>query len=382
MQEKKSRRPPPAFTLTLIAAALTASLSLGCAKNGAGGNFQNIDYYLDLPRERRAETRQFLTELHNNQGDYEYSYVLLNQIIRRLHSAGQTDKLNLLLTTYVETHPQDPFNASYLLIVANNYLGEEAYPFARYYFEQILNNHNDLLIQDYSVHYLCLTNLTRLTDDPYLRAEYYRELLSRFGEGSPASEVMAVNMGSGYYQLALTYEELGEWELAYQAYRNFLQYPNTEIPGRSGVHRMVAEKVAFHDYRNKNWLYDNVETLKEEIRSAVYSKSAPRLRSLAARVNFFTQYWEQESPITDKEVTEFLASLDLFMIRRVIIQENLDPSSNSQEAYLESRGWDYRIPTWYLYFNRVSYPADPEINGRWQWAGIYFGEKPFSGSPR
>ena len=24
---------------------------------------------------------------------------------------------------------------------------------------------------------------------------------------------------------------------------------------------------------------------------------------------------------------------------------------------------------------KVNFPADPEIHGRWEWAGIYFGEK-------
>jgi hypothetical protein len=49
--------------------------------------------------------------------------------------------------------------------------------------------------------------------------------------------------------------------------------------------------------------------------------------------------------------------------------------SNDREAYLRSTGWNYRIPTWYFYFRRVEYPADPESNGAWEWAGVFFGEK-------
>ena len=55
--------------------------------------------------------------------------------------------------------------------------------------------------------------------------------------------------------------------------------------------------------------------------------------------------------------------------------DTLDELSNEGEAYLRSTGWNYRIPTWYFYFRRVEYPADPEINGSWEWAGVFFGEK-------
>jgi hypothetical protein len=60
---------------------------------------------------------------------------------------------------------------------------------------------------------------------------------------------------------------------------------------------------------------------------------------------------------------------------RVVADDQLDVYSNSGEAYLRTTNWNYRIPTWYLYFRRVNYPPDPEINGRWEWAGIYLGER-------
>ena len=54
---------------------------------------------------------------------------------------------------------------------------------------------------------------------------------------------------------------------------------------------------------------------------------------------------------------------------------DLEPYSNDSEAYLRTWGWSYRIRTWYLYFRKIEYPANPDINGRWEWAGIYFGER-------
>jgi len=42
---------------------------------------------------------------------------------------------------------------------------------------------------------------------------------------------------------------------------------------------------------------------------------------------------------------------------------------------LRTWGWHQYLSTWYLYFRKIYFPADPEIHGRWEWAGIYYGEK-------
>ena len=56
--------------------------------------------------------------------------------------------------------------------------------------------------------------------------------------------------------------------------------------------------------------------------------------------------------------------------------DGLDPSSTPTEAYFRTWGWSNRYVTvWYLYFRKVNFPSDPSVHGRWEWAGIYFGEK-------
>jgi hypothetical protein len=95
-----------------------------------------------------------------------------------------------------------------------------------------------------------------------------------------------------------------------------------------------------------------------------------------AKVNFFTMSWEQtENPKTE---VQFIDHFNDFLGSRVWCSPNVDRDSNEQEAYLKTTGWSYRIQTWYLYFRKVYFPADPEKHGQWEWAGIYFGEKPFA----
>jgi hypothetical protein len=90
--------------------------------------------------------------------------------------------------------------------------------------------------------------------------------------------------------------------------------------------------------------------------------------------------WSQQDMASEEELeapSSFdLASLGAFLqSSRVIADDQLDVYSNSGEAYLRTTNWNYFIPTWYLYFRRVNYPPDPEINGRWEWAGIYLGDR-------
>ena len=48
---------------------------------------------------------------------------------------------------------------------------------------------------------------------------------------------------------------------------------------------------------------------------------------------------------------------------------------NENEAFLKTKNWNFQLlRTWYLYFKKVDYPYDKNVNGCWEWAGIYFGD--------
>jgi hypothetical protein len=90
-------------------------------------------------------------------------------------------------------------------------------------------------------------------------------------------------------------------------------------------------------------------------------------------VNFFTRSWGEE--IADDEGMAEL-SLSVFMSSRLIrYADMLDAGSNANEAYLRTTGWERDISTGYLYFRKIYFPPDPEIHGRWEWAGVYYGER-------
>ena len=341
-----------------------------------------VNYYIVGTSEEKKQLRRLFTEAENRKGEYEDSLAVIQQIIKILHNSGYIEKLNLFLTAYVENNPEDPYNSYYLLFVAENYNESGAYPFATHYYERILKNYPDLLVQGKSIHFVCLKKLINLIEEPEVRVNYYKELIARFSEENPLyPNLELIDKGPLYYYMAKTYEELGEWDLAMQAYRNFQLYPDCKIPGVPDAHADITDMLAFYDYRDKSWIMDNLEDLTKYVQWAIWGRNPGRLERYRAKVNFFATAWEEEAIETNTldDLEGFYSDLGVFMTSRLRCAGQLNSDSNLQEAYLETWGWSFRIPTWYLYFRKISFPADPEINGKWEWGGIYLGEKPFSG---
>jgi len=314
--------------------------------------------------EHSREMRALFSLLEQEREAGENRFIVIQQIGNRLLNVGEYEKLILFLTTYVENNPADPYNAYYLGIVAAAYRDMGASPMAVHYYERILKNHPDLRLATGSLHFHCLQELLALVREPKRRIEYYKELISRFSD--------SIDPGATYYFLARSYEEVGEWEQAIRVYQKFLKYPETEIPGLPRVHSRVREKVEFY-YSDKSWTAENLDQLVAEIKEAIRTRNTRRLLRYRAKANFFTMSWAQhESDDTVSLVFDIGAFLQS---SRVQTDDTLDIDSNAGEAFLRSTRWSYRIPTWYLYFRKVDFKPDPEINGRWEWAGIYFGEK-------
>ncbi len=362
-----NRKLPISITLS-ICLLLLFPLTSGAAPFSALFKKPPWHHYLSGSPEDEKELDQLFSTLEAEESP-ENRFILIQEIITVMNSNSSGELLNLFLTTYVENHPKDPYNGYYLMIVAQQYRKNGATPFATHYYERILRNYPDLLVRGRSIHYLCLTNLIEIGGAADIMVSYYKELLSRFEK--------EINKGPIYYYLAKAYEDLGEWDLSMQAYRQFLQHPETDVPGAPEAMEKVQPIVEYYDYKNKNWTFGTLEELISAITYALRIRSPRLLGSYRAKVNFFAVSWEQAKVDAD---AEFLAGLGGFMNQRISYNSELDADSNNREAYLRTSGWSYRIRTWYLFFRKIHFPADPEIHGRWEWAGIYFGEKPFSGS--
>ncbi len=326
----------------------------------------------------QATTDDYAQEIINSQKDLfsllektpptdEQSFAVINHIATNYRSAKMNNELILFLTDHVSNNPNDTYNAYWLLLTASVYLEEDAAPIAEMYFERIINNYEDLSIQGQSIHVLCLQYLLQISTNPQNRVNYLVQLITHFPN--------EINKTEMYARLANEYEHLAEWELAIKAHSDFLEQddaPTAQIPGIPDAYSKARKQVDFNN-SPKDWTFETLEELEIAVKTALSNYQYWRLEGYKSKVNFFAMSWTQTSEGANT-AADFLIS-DYASGKRIRYNADLDQSSTPDEAYLRTWGWRQYVDVWYLYFRKVNFPLDPEIHGRWEWAGIYYGEK-------
>ncbi|GHV72066.1 hypothetical protein AGMMS49928_27320 [Spirochaetia bacterium] len=337
----------------------------GCAlvKNDATA-FRPDPYYITGSKENRETLTSLFDLLARETNPGEEQFAVVREITNTYIRLGEYGKLATFLGTRLNQNPDDPYNSFALFTIAYCYMQQEAYPAAALYFDLLVKNYPDLIIQGQSIHLLSLNQLITMVDKPDQRVWYYRELISRFTD--------EINPGLAYFMLAQAYEQVGEWNGAIQAYTQYLPYVGQIIPGFPNADTYAKQLVDFNN-SPKNWSFDSINSLVQAIKAALDAGSGNKLWQYRAKVNFFARSWEQEAA-DDSGIAEF--NISSFMQgNRIHYADNLSAGSNANEAYLRTWGWSQYISTWYLYFRKINFPPDPEIHGRWEWAGVYYGEK-------
>lgn len=297
----------------------------------------------------------------------EQKYAIVNQMAGNLLYTKDFQGAVLFLNDWVENHPEDKYNAYWLLMTAYSYLSMNAEPFAEYYFDRILRQYPDLMVKGKSIHFLCLQNLIQISQTPKNRIKYFNELIERFPKDINATEL--------YMRLAMEYEKDNQWDLALKTCELFLQQPDAttiQIPGEPDAYKNARHMVDFNN-SSKDWTFGSLEELETAVKRAIRNYDWRSLDKYRSKVNFFSMSWKQDE--TDANAQEEFSMHDYMRGQRIRYSEKLDESSNSTEAYLRTTGFSQYVQVWYLYFRKVNFPIDPDINGNWEWAGIYVGNK-------
>lgn len=332
------------------------------------------DFFIVGTSDQQASLRSLFHLLAQETQPGATRFTLLDQITQQLRSQGEISRINLLLTTYAAQNPNDPFVAHYLFVVAENYRAADALPLARAYYRRILKTCPDLVEKGESIHYQCLMRLIPLETDLAAKRAVFDELNVRFRYKMTSADL--------FYTWGRASEALGHWDAAQAAYNTFLKFPDPSVPGEPKASARVHSLVDL-SLTDRSWIRQDLSELMSQVERAILSNDTTTMESLRAKVGFFAVSWD------NNDVTDTLSeAFDIRQFLRELVQQahynggtevrfadKLDDSSNESEAYLRSTGWNYRIPTWYFYFRRVEYPADPDLNGAWEWAGLFFGEK-------
>lgn len=315
-----------------------------------------------------ASNQEELQEILDTQNlNPQQRYTIINQMSNNLLAEKRYQEIILFLTSYVEENPEDIYNSYWLLMTAYAYLSTGAEPMAEYYFDRILKECDDLLVKGQSIHYLCLQNLIQISKTPVHRINYINQLINRFPQN--------INITELYMRLALEYENDNQWDQALKTYTLFLQQPDAstiQIPGEPDAYRNARHLVDFNN-SSKDWTFETLPELEKAVKTAIRNYDWRTLDKYKAKINFFSMSWRQDENAANSQ--EEFSMRSYAAGRRIRFDDALDENSNSNEAYLKTWGWNAYVSVWYLYFRKINYPLDPDINGNWEWAGIYIGNK-------
>ena len=324
-------------------------------------------YYTSGNREEQNNLKEYFALLVSEVDSSQEQFAIVREIANTYIKQKEYSKLINFLSSRIHLYPDDPYNSYYLFMIAYAYQQMEAYPVAALYFDMIVKNYPDLSVLGNSIHLACLNQLITMVDNPLQREWYYEELISRFSD--------RIDPGSSYFMLGQAYEGTGDWSNAIKVYTQYLSYLGSNVPGFPNADIYAKQLVDFNNSA-KDWSFENLNSLVNAVKAALDTGSSNRLWQYHAKANFFTRTWEQEDTYEGGIAGHAVFNLSDFMLgNRIRYAENLDVSSNANEAYLRTWGWSQYISTWYLYFRKIYFPLDPEIHGRWEWAGIYYGEK-------
>ena len=313
-------------------------------------------------RENKDQLRALFLLLDAESNSPEENFAVVREISNNFFRAGEYGRLINFLGNRTVRFPEDRYNAHHLLMIAYAYMRQGSLPIAARYFDLIVKNYPDLTVNGQSIHLACLLQLIELNGDPERQVWLYRELISRF----PTE----VDLGVIWFRLARAYERVGRWDESIRAYASFMAQGSPPVPGYPGAANHARRKVNFHNSA-RDWTFESLAALTAAVRHAFDTNNTARMAAMQARTNFFTRSWGQ-GDVDSRH--DFLISRYFTPHTRVRHADRFHERSSGTEAYLRTWGWPQVISVWYLYFRQIDFPADPSVHGRWEWAGIYFGD--------
>jgi tetratricopeptide (TPR) repeat protein len=357
-----ARRRRAGCAAILVAAAL-AALAAACGDPRSA--------FLAGGKPQRAELSELFRLLDESGSDYVQRFAILRQISSDLIALGEYGRLCSLLTSVAgggkvpgTAEPADPYESWYLFTLAYAYDRSGSAPIAAIYYDRVLKDWPDATVDGRSLHYVCLSRLIEIVDSPERRIEYYKDMIARFPNEAETGRIL--------FLLGKEYERVGDWAEAIKAYSRFIPYFGSTVPGYPDAYQYARDIVDFYN-SPKDWAYADLGDLVSRVKAALAAGDSYRLKAYKAKVGFFAVDWLQADASASSpaffDFGEFMSG------GKIKTADELDPASSAREAFLKTSGWTDKISTWYFYFRKVYFPADPEIHGRWEWAGIYYGEK-------
>lgn len=291
----------------------------------------------------------------------QLAYQYIDLLINENNDKKKYPSLIHLLNSHIYSFPKDPNNTYYLNFIGKLLLQLEADKHAVFYFTQSIT----LLPYNQApkITFETLSLLSKIEYNIDKKIEYNLMLLKKYPKQANHSDV--------FYTLGNLYDSKAEWNLAYEAYDNLLSSSHTS---RSPAIQQKIESIFFRVKRHKtrpSKVWNTVQEAKQAVHRGLYTHNGPYIKSLQSR-NFFTVQWYES--ITDTNA--YIPTFDLVPVllhSKLSFESNFSPHSTSTQVLWKTYGWG-RVGTWQMVFRQIQQPDTPSLNGKWEWAGIYFGE--------
>jgi len=167
--------------------------------------------YLYTGLHEHKNEQKDLVALFEKEDEPQIRFALIDKIAAHLQAEHKIKSLAVFLQSVIDAEPDNPYNGYFLLRLAAAYRDVQEDAIAAYYFEYIVQNYSDMIVNGQSIHLLCLKNLIELSGTGTKSVVYYSRLLTDFyNEFDPAQ---------AYFMLAQAYEKQGEWQGAIPAER-------------------------------------------------------------------------------------------------------------------------------------------------------------------
>ncbi|WP_407918944.1 tetratricopeptide repeat protein [Borrelia anserina] len=258
----------------------------------------------------------------------------------------------------------------YLMGNVYSFINEDLVAFT--YYRYVFDNFDDYIYENSSVKLDIAKRVINLSIGAGYKIRYYKLLLDAADES-----LTNADRGNYYYNLALSLENIQDYDEAYFYYKKLLSIPRSDLRIDSIDYSGVVTKINYYDNPDFT-IYRNLNDLIRDVKRYIYSGNTAKLLSIRDKHNFFIQSWDQRGGRGNSiNTNSFLTTMIKLGSRRkngIQFASNFEADSSDDISYLGSSGWEH-IWEWYFVFKKVAYPKDPEINNGWAWIGVYLGKK-------
>lgn len=194
-----------------------------------------------------------------------------------------------------------------------------------------------------------------------LKEDMYLLLLDEYNELIDIHYTMA--------ELTGFYQEHLEMDDAIAMMKKILKTANKSSLSAAQLQEMRNE-IYFYNLK-KLWVHQNLETLIKNIEKAIKRKNSKLLWRYVSKRKFDVELFQKKD---QKRWTYSELGIHRRWNNRIVFAKKLEDFSSENEAFLRTDNWTFpQMRTWYFRFNKIFYPYDKDINGSWEWSGIYFG---------